>query len=88
VTSEETIKNQAKDIATLKADIESLKSAIVLGFECMEKVQAIHRADVAVIKASHRAETTRLRYDLSRRGGRISDLKAEMLSAGIRCSLS
>ena len=93
MTSEETIENQAKEIASLKADVALLKETLTHGLACMKTAREVHKADVAVIRADHKAETSRLHgvvsrlsYDLERRGNRIANLKAEMLSNGIRYS--
>ena len=61
MTSEETIRNQAKEIATLKADIALLKETLTHGLACMKTAREVHKADVAVIREGHRAEVEKLK---------------------------
>jgi hypothetical protein len=61
MTSEETIKNQAEEIATLKASIELLKETMTHGLACMKTARDVHKADVAVIRADHKIEVDRLK---------------------------
>ena len=62
MTSEEkTINNQAKEIATLKADIALLKETLTHGLACMKTAREVHKADVVVIRASHKVEVDKLK---------------------------
>lgn len=63
MTSEETIKNQAEEIATLKASVELLKETMAHSLACMKTAREVHKADVAVIKASHKVEVDKLKND-------------------------